>query len=555
MKCKYCHLVLFIYHKRTISMNEMDERNGEEISSSSFSHACGEISMIEDEIEEQTKQIQVFIQEHNKKHNKSETHMMLEKLYDLFVTESRLNFIYRRDIINNKHKNAKHLQKNQAFSQNYKQFIEEMQGLTGRKFDDVDELNEFLSKQHELYSQVTMTTNALIQMTQLQNHYSELIGTTKGKISFLKQRIEEYQAQNTIESAEIISKIENSSQLIQKYKSQMLDLQVDKADYQFKMNKVKEKSDIYQKQIQSQMNEFQQTISDFRALNSVRVIEKNEIKQQVKELAMKRNLIENELKIFETAYDSALQEQANIMSKLEDEQKSSITQIGEIKRSLKNINNALNKVNSQKAIFELNYNDLKTQYEKKNKMINELVSKTSNLQIQSTEIFQKLRDLQTNEKLMNQEKTGMSETDMIEKSNYLLMIENAKLESQIRVKISEINQLESKNQSYASKIQSLRQEIIEINQIVKMSSQKEQHQEDVIKSVFKDFETLKQGLKFNHNVSPSEVAEYIIKNFAQEQSSDAETVYSKNEETNYQLISLHKELDELNLELDESLAS
>lgn len=240
---------------------------------------AGQFHELEEQVKEQSKLIEAFINSHSKHHHKSESFKVLVALYKLFMQEVQMNNELQDIIITNQSQNSEIIS-------NVTQLLKLINGATENKFTDLTSLVLYLQKnglhtkeqislkkaEKKLRSQLKESNNSNKELQNINESLNDQILVLKNKNDSFENKItllSDNLNQVTSENGQLSSTISQNSITISTMKEKICNLENEKRklDGEIEMYKSKDKTNAdLLSQFQSQINSLTTKLSQIQAM-------------------------------------------------------------------------------------------------------------------------------------------------------------------------------------------------------------------------------------------------------------------------------------------------
>lgn len=447
-----------------IIMMDRDESNFKSYpsSESEFSVAENRLNEIEAEVMEQGKVIEKFIQNHSVSSNEPEHFLVLRELYQLFKTEVHLNIQLRKQISDSipTHKNI--IAKNQRFSEILTGFIRDFNLYFNQPCKNLNDITQFFLD----HIDDSLETEKQIQTINISAKKSKEI---KSKIEQFEtafndclKNIQSFKESASMKLIEQNSNIENSRMICSKLKAQIESEQQKKEKILHQNEIIKQKSSIYNKQIEYQRNDFDVLIKNFHEKQQKRKEKLQKLDENLGESKKKYNCLVHNVEELKKALAESQKEKSLIEAKAKEEISEAVQQ----RNVLNVLISELKEKRSQNLIIKEKLSQKKHEIENEIQLIEKKIAK---IEYSITEWKAKLKaknkikqhvfddiDNQTRILMKLREECHTDNIDfyleMKQRENEVLLTENKKLESKLRITLKNIQNIQNENQDLKVKI-------------------------------------------------------------------------------------------------------
>lgn len=431
-------------------------------SESAFSVAENRLDEIEAEVAEQGKVIEKFIQNHSTNSNEPEHFFVLRELYQLFKNEVHLNIQIRKQISDSipTHKNL--VSKNQKFSEILNGFIRDFNLYFNQSCKNLNDITKFFLDHIDDSLETEKQVQIIHLSTKKANDIKSQIEQFETSITDCYKHINDFKESASMKLIEQNSNFENSRMICSKLKAQIESEHQKKEEILHQIEIIKQKSSIYNQQIDYQRNDFDKLINNFNEKKQRRKEKIQKLDQDLSESKKKYNcLVQNIDKLKKALFD-AQKDKSLIEAKAKEE----IVELNQQKNVINVLISELLEKKSQNLIKKENLSHRKQEVEREIQLVEENISK---IEFATTEWKAKLKaknqmkqymfddiDNQTRILMKLREECQTDDIDfyldMKQKENEILLTENKRLESKLRITLKNIQNMQNQNQDLKVKI-------------------------------------------------------------------------------------------------------
>lgn len=431
-------------------------------SESAFSVAENRLDQIEAEVLNQGQVIEKYIQNHSKTTDEPEHFLVLRALYNLFNEEVHLNFQIRKQISDFIPAHKLLVSENQRISEILNGFIRDFNSHFNQSFQNLDEVTQFFLDHIDDSLETEKKYKTFYYSTEKAKNLRSQIEEYEHSIINCHKKISEFKETSSMKLVEINSFIEDNRISCSKLKKQIEIEQQQKEELLHQIKLINDKSSIYMNQIDYQMNDFNKMMNNHKEKQQKRKEKLQKLDNELGESKKKYNCLLQNIDKLKKALIEAQSEKALIESKAKEE----IAELAQQKNVFNVLISELLESKSQNLIQKENLSHQKQDIEKKIQLVEKEIDKT---EYQITEWKAKLKaknqmkqyvfdDIDTQTRVLMKIRQE-SETDDIDsyfalkqKENEILLTENKKLESKLRITLKNIQNIQNENQDLKARI-------------------------------------------------------------------------------------------------------
>lgn len=471
----------------TIALSSLSN-NGN--ASSNFSQLEDQFNKLQNDILIQGRQVEKFIQQHQKKHQNSESFKALQSLFCLFKTELQYNLSLRKALIQEKTENKGYKDMYNKSNDKIKSFLAQLNRVGGVDFRSMDHAEKFILSQIKSSKKFTEQKGAL---KNLHNENQQL----KQSLKDMETHIEIIQAQNSLEIAELRSKKELAEENIKQLQSSL-----------YFTSKAEGEAQFSAQQKQKQLDEINQ---DFRTRQDNFTREMTEKQVRLKELSDKYSILQLENARLKTELDEIKENRGEYEQKLRDTATSMTLISNKCQEALRETEKALEEKTLLCRQYKKERNTLAKALNDQKVIHNASLEQLDVLQSKVNRLESKYRRSVSQ---MNRYNNKDFQIDEMKRENSNLISENLRIQNQLKYYSEHTRNLENDNNTLTSTLKRLKQDVDNIRQQIRNRSEPQSTISNrSITNLIDAFIKLRDGLNLDKNWSPARVVNYILDNF------------------------------------------
>lgn len=431
-------------------------------SASTFSIAENRLIQIEKEVAAQSEAIKKYIQNHSNATYESDNLIALRNLYNLFKKEVQFNFRIRKELSDSIQTQKVLYSENQKITQIVNGFINEINNYYNQQFQNLNDVTLFFLENIDQSIEAEKSVKLIRQFVHDQKEIKSKITNLKSSIDKCTMDINIYQSSSSQKLIELDSEIESTKILCSSLKKQIeSELQI-KEENLHQITLIDQSASVYIKHIEYQRHDFDMMVNNLRNKQEKRKSKLERLNGELRELKAKYKSNLAETQELQTALANTEKEKSLIDSKAKQEITEFLNQKQTYNTLLRDFHEKhVQNVDMRKTLIvhkQKLESEIKIVEDKCNRVNEEMVEWKRKMKTKNHIKKQLYDDISYQSRILTkfQEESQQGDVETLlsiqKEKNDLILVENKRLESKLRITLQNIQQLQEQNKDLRARL-------------------------------------------------------------------------------------------------------